>query len=233
MVIQGGGNIADFAVVTSHDKAISFNLRSLPWYPFDVKTLGRRLLDGAAALSLMACALALVLGVRSFWRADVFVMEWERKWEITSNLGILEFSVLTQYPDKALLPHKWVPTGPRQAVSPILRFEHYASSPQPYIRAFWYRILSGHQGEYTTYNSTLVSNSPVLTGVERIGPLWGVPAWAVVLIAAVLPCIWMMQTRKRRSAKMRLSQSFCIHCGYDLRATPHRCPECGENVALG
>ena len=81
-----------------------------------MKAFGRRLFDGAAALSLAICVVALVLGVRSFSHTDVFVMEWDRKWEITSNLGILEFSVLTQYPAKVLPPQKWVPIGPRQAV---------------------------------------------------------------------------------------------------------------------
>jgi hypothetical protein len=216
------------AVRASHDKATSFNPQSPPWYPFDVKAFGRRLFDGAAGLSVAVCALALMLGIRSIWRADVFVMEWAKKWEINSNFGIIEFSVLTQYPAKAM---NFVPVGPPQAVSPTMRFEHYASSPRRFLRSYWYRIINGHQGEFAQMNFGLGNNLPPTTGIERIGPFLGVPVWAVVFIAAVLPCIWIMRTRKRRIAEMRLSRSLCVHCGYDLRATPDRCPECGETVA--
>jgi hypothetical protein len=45
-----------------------------------------------------------------------------------------------------------------------------------------------------------------------------------VLLAAVLPTFW-VTTRLRR--RRRAAGGQCAACGYDLRATPDRCPECG------
>jgi hypothetical protein len=47
-------------------------------------------------------------------------------------------------------------------------------------------------------------------------------SWLVLLVLLVLA--WLFRTlAKRRS----LSGGACANCGYDLRATPDRCPECG------
>jgi hypothetical protein len=50
------------------------------------------------------------------------------------------------------------------------------------------------------------------------------PHWVVVLPAAVAPALWWRQVRKHR---MRRRAGLCLGCGYDLRGTPDRCPECG------
>jgi hypothetical protein len=51
-----------------------------------------------------------------------------------------------------------------------------------------------------------------------------VPAWVPVILAAVLPA-WRL--RRRRQQRLRRETRRCAGCGYDLRATPDRCPECG------
>jgi hypothetical protein len=52
----------------------------------------------------------------------------------------------------------------------------------------------------------------------------GLPLWAPALATALLPAIWIRgATRNRRRRRAGL----CPACGYDLRATPGRCPECG------
>jgi rubrerythrin len=48
---------------------------------------------------------------------------------------------------------------------------------------------------------------------------WYVSDWEQMLIA------W----RRRRLEALRDSR-VCLHCGYDLRATPKRCPECGRRT---
>ena len=58
------------------------------------------------------------------------------------------------------------------------------------------------------------------------------PHWAVILATSILPAFWLIQKgffirqfRRRRRIKLGL----CTVCGYDLRATPDRCPECGNS----
>jgi hypothetical protein len=51
-----------------------------------------------------------------------------------------------------------------------------------------------------------------------------VPVFYPLALAAVLPVAWLATRRRRRR---RLTGGQCVACGYDLRATPDRCPECG------
>ena len=83
-----------------------------------------------------------------------------------------------------------------------------------------------------------VGNAPVMShqlgdfSVQRYGyPFhsfaFGVPLWALGIVFALLPLLWLV-LRIRRARRKGAGQ--CPKCGYDLRATPGRCPECGAET---
>jgi hypothetical protein len=55
------------------------------------------------------------------------------------------------------------------------------------------------------------------------GPVWAVaiPFWPIAVIVAAVLSRWIL---RRRAV---YPTGLCPTCGYDLRATPGRCPECG------
>lgn len=51
------------------------------------------------------------------------------------------------------------------------------------------------------------------------------PHWSLIALTAIAPIV---RLRRRRKTLPRPTGLLCPNCGYDLRATPYRCPECGH-----
>jgi hypothetical protein len=54
--------------------------------------------------------------------------------------------------------------------------------------------------------------------------------WGLLTLAfGIFPAIHMVRAAR---ARQKLRENYCQNCGYDMRATPQRCPECGAGRAV-
>jgi hypothetical protein len=165
----------------------------------------------ATVLSLLVFVAGGVLWVRSLYVRDmVTVYAGERRaWWITTRPGALQWTQVTNTVGNMYL-QEWKTYRPTRTF-PIDRLSqetHYGFGV-----ARW------------TGWVTPASDDPVpgtrKTSFIRIA----VPNAAVMALAAMVPGLWLLNTVRRRR---RISAGHCVACGYDLRATPERCPECGS-----
>jgi hypothetical protein len=101
-----------------------------------------------------------------------------------------------------------------------LGVQMYDSQPWDFsFLGFAHRVSKGY-----AFIANVIRPPPV-----DITHVWVVPLWPFLVLTAVLPALWTIRfIRSRR----RNSAFCCAHCGYDLRATPDRCPECGTVRAV-
>ena len=80
------------------------------------------------------------------------------------------------------------------------------------------RTINRYEYIYTTGTGTHQSFLKLGLG------LLAVPYWLLALLAAAVALTSVLLSLRNRARRKRGRYA---HCGYDLRATPDRCPECG------
>jgi hypothetical protein len=182
-----------------------------------MRRLPRILLNAATALSLVLCVATVALWVRSYRLADV--VGWtgrDRVAVATSDRGRLTVGAVTVPAtwvaalaahrgwDRSTRPAGTADVGPTLARYPGTRRHWHALG-------FRWFVSDGGQGQASLGSADAALPQRVVA----------VPHWATALAFAAAPA-WRFGRRSRRPRP-----GVCPACGYDLRAIPERCPECG------
>jgi hypothetical protein len=76
--------------------------------------------------------------------------------------------------------------------------------------------------------TTTDARGRMITRQSQIGRT--IPLLVPVCLSLVLPGLWLLSIRGRKETSRRRLAKLCPICGYDLRVTRDRCPECGTAI---
>lgn len=179
----------------------------------------------AALLSLLLCIAASGLWVRSYAARDElhritgrdaghagFVQE-AQTWYATS--GHVAYTVqATTWPSRGA-----------SGDDPAWRWEHGPPRWNPSRDTIPRRLGFGAAAQAGIMSSTGIGATSF-----TYHAVWA-PCWAIVAATAVAPAAWLITLTRWHRRRRRVRAGQCPVCGYDLRATPDRCPECGKLTA--
>ena len=180
--------------------------------------LRRRLFNGLAAMLLLLFVATVAMWLRSFWAVDLFRFEGNHVVGKQEKMTDADFS--SSRSGFAFQFMKGLGNANPTAEMSWLR---HLSYPPAQIRWMNERTFLRRHGFFFYcgpsdngyVNSVLASWS------------WGfsfnLPYWLLLFVLPIYPA-WRIY---RGSHRRKPDGKTCHVCGYDLRATPHRCPECG------
>lgn len=204
-----------------------------------VKRAARIMFDLVIVFSLLLFVTAIVMWIRSGWVIDVASYSSAKLHRLVSGGGGIIFESLElvhtedNWRDALVTPVRTVQdfAGSRAAAG---KPGGWAWEKRPYVNrdslmsAAWGagfdrtmpRIASLSVSRGQTFNNVTGAHwSNQLVGRR----LW-IPYWALVVLCVIGPLCRFIAWRR---SKGRRRENVCVKCGYDLRATPDRCPECG------
>jgi hypothetical protein len=114
-----------------------------------------------------------------------------------------------------------------QCEGPIVFRTASAMVPAPPGRyAYGVRSLARWDRAGVSYHrwDMTAGRTPQAPVLGRFAEVRVAPAWPLLVSLGLVSLGVMLRVRRRRARRA----GRCVQCGYDLRATPQRCPECGS-----
>ena len=149
-------------------------------------------------LSLIALLLSVGMWGLSYWHVGFI---WPQKIGLVAFSGTVDLGFLrgTDYPQDLLAKFKSQSVAARVAAGSVVWSQGFTNWRTGFWR-FHCETLPG-------------------------GTLIRFPLWLPCLLFAATPLYCLIPFHRRRKRK---KLGLCLKCGYDLRASKDRCPECGE-----
>jgi hypothetical protein len=185
----------------------------------------------AAAVSLVVCVATVVLWVRSSWitdwgvsNSDERLVDLQRSRSVSVGSGKSLLWTMARW-------QTWTPArGRHWASASTTSFKERGTNPNGAPGGVTHptpRFRFGGFGWYVFFDLRGKSSN---TNVSESGFELTIPHWFVALLAAILP-MWRFGGPLLGRWGAPMLENRCPTCGYDLRATPQRCPECGTTNA--
>lgn len=183
----------------------------------------RKLVTGFSALALALCVMTCVLWVRSYRVSDRVTAKrvhaarytWAM-YRVWSEYGTVDFSLglrTYQAPGQAeAFARRVQPTGT----------SHVAEMAAP--NGTSRRVRPGLWFAFYAESSREVGEEGAFSASYRRATI---PYWAICGALLILAMPGAAGLFRRRIARRRVRSGRCMTCGYDMRASPDRCPECG------